>query len=49
MRALLVPGCLAVLPLLVWPGLEQPFTTPQIAWVAGLALALLMLPGVRRS
>ena len=47
MRALLVPGCLAMLPLVVWPGLEHPFTTPQVVWAAGLALALLVWPADR--
>lgn len=44
MRALTGPACLAVLPLLVWPGLSQPFSLPKVGWIAVVALLLLAWP-----
>lgn len=42
-RAWIGPVCLAVLPVTVWPGLEQPFSAPKLAWLTVSALTLLAL------
>lgn len=42
-RARVGPVCLALLPLLVWPGLMQPFSTPKLAALSAAAALLTML------
>ena len=44
MRALLAPAGLALLPLMFWPGLDQPFSTPKLATMAACAVALAVVP-----
>lgn len=40
----LVALALGLLPLVVWPTLEHPFSTPKLWWIAGATLLLLLLP-----
>ncbi|HTV02859.1 MAG TPA: O-antigen ligase family protein [Luteitalea sp.] len=44
MRALLAPAGLALLPLVFWPGLDQPFSTPKLAMMVALAVAVVVAP-----
>lgn len=44
MRALIGPLCVAVLPLVVWPGLERPFSMPKVAWLIAATVVLLATP-----
>ncbi len=44
MRTLVGPACVAVVPLLVWPGLARPFSDPKLAAVALGAVLCLVLP-----
>lgn len=44
MRVLLTRASLAILPLAVWPGLEQPFSDPKLAWLVVMTVALWAVP-----
>jgi putative inorganic carbon (HCO3(-)) transporter len=44
MRASLAPVCLALLPLVAWPGLAQPFSIPKLVVIATGALVLAAMP-----
>ncbi len=39
---------LALLPLIVWPPLEHPFSTPKLWWLAAATIGLLVVPAARR-
>ena len=44
MRALLAPCCLALLPVVAWPGLDQPFSVPKLVAIVICSLVLAVLP-----
>ena len=46
-RALVGPACLALLPLLVWPGLSRPFSTPKLIGLTSVAALLTGLALIR--
>ncbi len=45
MRALVAPASLALLPLVLWPGLVHPFSRPKLAFMAAVVAGALLMPG----